>query len=61
MAIEHRNALPTGYELEGYRIEGVLGHGGFGITYRATDLANERQVAMKEYLGWLVYFLRGYI
>ncbi|HUT49409.1 MAG TPA: protein kinase [Alphaproteobacteria bacterium] len=50
MAIEHRNALPTGYELEGYRIEGVLGHGGFGITYRATDLANERQVAMKEYL-----------
>jgi hypothetical protein len=50
MAIEHRNALPAGYELEGYRIEGVLGHGGFGITYRATDLANDRLVAMKEYL-----------
>jgi hypothetical protein len=50
MAIEHRNALPAGYELEGYRIEGVLGHGGFGITYRATDLANDRLVAIKEYL-----------
>ena len=50
MAIEHRNALPTGYEFEGFRIEGVLGHGGFGITYRATDLAYDRQVAVKEYL-----------
>jgi Protein kinase domain len=50
MAIEHRNALPAGYEVEGYRIDGVLGHGGFGITYRATDLATGRLVAIKEYL-----------
>ena len=48
MAIEHRNALPAGYELEGFRIEGVLGHGGFGITYRATDLINRGVNALRE-------------
>jgi formylglycine-generating enzyme required for sulfatase activity/serine/threonine protein kinase len=47
---EHRNALPTGHEIEGYRVEGILGAGGFGITYLATELALGRKVAIKEYL-----------
>ena len=50
MAIEHRNALPNGYELFDYRIESVLGHGGFGITYKATEIDGGRKVAIKEYL-----------
>jgi len=42
--------LPVGTTLgEGrYRVDGVLGRGGFGITYAATDLRLERPVAVKE-------------
>jgi len=50
MSIKHLNALPAGFEFEGYRIEKVLGTGGFGITYLATETAIDRQVAIKEYL-----------
>jgi hypothetical protein len=32
-----------------FRIESVLGHGGFGITYRATDTLLRETVAIKEY------------
>ncbi len=47
---EHRNALPPGYKLHWYHIERILGQGGFGITYLATDTNLNRQVAIKEYL-----------
>lgn len=46
----HRHALPSGYRLLWYRTERVLGQGGFGITYLATDTNLDRQVALKEYL-----------
>jgi len=50
MARKRDDALPEGYEFEGYRIERVLGAGGFGITYLATDTEFGRAVALKEYL-----------
>ncbi|MCB1915655.1 MAG: protein kinase [Rhodocyclaceae bacterium] len=43
------NALASGYRLMWYEIDSVLGHGGFGITYLATDTNLEQQVAIKEY------------
>ena len=43
-------ALQSGTELVGdYRIERVLGAGGFGITYLAEELALARKVTIKEY------------
>lgn len=43
-------ALPAATELVGdYRIERVLGAGGFGITYLATEIALNRAVTIKEY------------
>jgi hypothetical protein len=50
MSGERRNALPTGYQFEGYRIDSVLGAGGFGMTYKATEVALGRSVAIKEFL-----------
>lgn len=43
-----RDALPQGYAINGYRIEAVLGRGGFGITYRVTD-GIDQVFAIKEY------------
>lgn len=42
--------LPLGHKLLWYTIEEVLGQGGFGLTYLATDTNLNRQVAIKEYL-----------
>jgi serine/threonine protein kinase len=46
----HYYALPVGTNLLEFRIEQVLGHGGFGITYLATDTNLDERVAIKEYL-----------
>lgn len=47
--VDSHVALPVGYELhQRYVIEKILGQGGFGITYRAKDETNKRQVAVKE-------------
>ncbi|HUT49414.1 MAG TPA: serine/threonine-protein kinase [Alphaproteobacteria bacterium] len=41
--------MPRGHQFEGYRFEGVLGTGAFGITYRAREIELGRWVAIKEY------------
>ena len=43
--------LPAGTNLKGrYRVERVLGNGGFGHVYLAIDLQTRQQYALKEYL-----------
>jgi serine/threonine protein kinase len=46
---DYPNALSIGSDLMEYRIEGVLGVGGFGITYLARDTHLDKPVAIKEY------------
>ncbi|TMH96500.1 MAG: serine/threonine protein kinase, partial [Betaproteobacteria bacterium] len=48
--MEAPNALPAGHALQEYRIEKVLGVGGFGLTYLALDENLHLRVAVKEYL-----------
>ncbi|MBT9558549.1 MAG: TerD family protein [Myxococcales bacterium] len=43
-------ALPLGSMLRGYRLDEVLGQGGFGITYKATDLRSQTALAIKEFM-----------
>jgi serine/threonine protein kinase len=48
--MDSRDVLQKNTLLDGkYRIERVLGAGGFGITYEATDIGLNRAVAIKEY------------
>ena len=49
MVSQNNQALPPGYQLEGYRIERQLSVGGFSIVYLAQD-AQGTPVAIKEYL-----------
>jgi hypothetical protein len=44
------NTLPVGFQLAEFRIERVIGEGGFGIVYLAHDTQLQRQVAVKEYM-----------
>jgi TPR repeat protein len=48
--LSSRHLLPAGTVLDGaYRIERVLGAGGFGVTYEVEDLHLGARVALKEY------------
>jgi non-specific serine/threonine protein kinase len=44
------NCLGPGVQVGEYRLQGVVGEGGFGIVYRARDLSLDRIVAVKEYM-----------
>src|SRR5215813_6634577 len=50
MTSDNVQALPPGTMLGDYRLDAVIGHGGFGITYRAFDTQLAKIVAIKEYL-----------
>lgn len=50
-----RTPLRQGERLEEYRIEGVLGCGGFAYTYRAMDTNLDTEVALKEFFPELAY------
>ncbi|HYC56984.1 MAG TPA: protein kinase [Candidatus Binatia bacterium] len=51
MTAKHHNALGVGHSLQGdrFQIEGILGQGGFGITYKAMDTLFRQPRAIKEY------------
>jgi serine/threonine protein kinase len=44
------HTLQPGYQLGEYRIEKLLGEGGFGLTYLALDTNLDKSVAIKEYM-----------
>lgn len=46
----YQHTLPVGTRIEAYEVTGVLGVGGFGVTYKARDAQLACDVAIKEYL-----------
>ena len=50
MSFDNVQALPPGTRLGDYRLDAMIGHGGFGITYQAFDTQLAKIVAIKEYL-----------
>jgi len=50
MTSSFRNALQIGCRIDRYEIEEIVGHGGFGISYRAINVQTGDRVALKEYL-----------
>lgn len=51
MSTDNAMSLPLGTILDGkYRLDDILGQGGFGITYKAQDIKLNRAVAIKECL-----------
>jgi len=53
--MDNQRILKEGDLVQWYRIEKILGHGGFGVTYLATDTNLDHKVAIKEYMpGWAV-------
>lgn len=49
MSSINKGLKPGALLRDNYRIEQILGQGGFGITYLATDLSLDRYVAIKEF------------
>ena len=47
---ERRDALPVGTVLRDFTTQAVIGHGGFGVVYRAGHNDLDLTVAIKEYL-----------
>ena len=50
MAMDVRSLLPGTVIHDRYKVEKMLGAGGFGVTYRVTDLKENKAAAMKEYM-----------
>ena len=48
--VTHRGALPPGTRVQEFEFLQVLGHGGFGITYKGQNTVIEKTVAIKEYM-----------
>jgi serine/threonine protein kinase len=49
MSQNSRQPLKPGYLIEGYRIDKLIGGGGFSLVYRAYQVRNKRKVVIKEY------------
>ena len=58
MPIDHVNALPPGTRFEEYRLDTVLGAGGFGITYRAYGAHLDKFVSIDKLTEISPFWLR---